>query len=58
MTQEAAINQIDAYFDNGTYVKELSARVAIPSESQKDRSYAELHLYLGETIQPGLTNYD
>ncbi len=52
MSRVAAIERIEKYFDSGTFVDELSARVAIPSESQKDDNQANLQRYLDEAIQP------
>ena len=52
MSREEAIEEMKNYFDSGAYVEELSARIAIPSESQKDDSQADLQRYLNESIQP------
>ncbi len=50
--RDAAITRSLDYFDNGTFEKELSARVTYRTESQKPDSTPELHRYLDEDIIP------
>ena len=52
MSREAAIDGIESYFDSGAFQEELTARIAIPTESQKEDSQAHLQRYLDEAIKP------
>ncbi|WP_330629371.1 M20 family metallopeptidase (plasmid) [Thioclava litoralis] len=51
----AAITRISAYFDNGTFQRDLAGLVARPTESQTPRGRPHLHAYLHEAMQPMLT---
>lgn len=43
------------YDDVGGYFRDLAARVAVPTESQRPERLPELHRYLDEIIQPSFT---
>jgi acetylornithine deacetylase/succinyl-diaminopimelate desuccinylase-like protein len=44
-----------AYYDDGGYFRDLTARVAMPTESQRPERLAELYRYLREIIDPAFT---
>lgn len=52
MTRETSIEKALAFFDDGSYVDELSRRVAFRTESQKPEQQSELYRYLEEEITP------
>ena len=52
MSRKAAIDGIESYFDSGAFQEELTARIAIPTESQKEDSQAHLQRYLDEAMKP------
>jgi len=53
-SRQAAITAIQTYFDDGGFERELAARVAIKTESQRPDSGPELQRYLDEDIVPCL----
>ncbi|XAW90559.1 M20/M25/M40 family metallo-hydrolase [Vibrio sp. CDRSL-10 TSBA] len=55
MSRENAIEHITKYFDSGKFLQELSARVAIRSESQTPTGYPALSDYLRDEMIPCLT---
>ena len=55
MSRENAIEQITKYFDSGKFLQELSARVAIRSESQTPDGFPALTDYLRDEMIPCLT---
>ena len=52
MSRETAIAGINSYFDSGAFQEELAARIAIPTESQKEDSLENLQRYLDDAIKP------
>ncbi|PPR58927.1 MAG: hypothetical protein CFH10_01950 [Alphaproteobacteria bacterium MarineAlpha4_Bin2] len=52
MSREKAIATALEFFDDGSYVEELSKRVAIRTESQKPEGQPELYRYLKQEIAP------
>ena len=52
MSRHAAIEHALAHFDNGGFLDELTARVAVRSESQEPQSFGELRRYLDEQMAP------
>ena len=55
MTRAAAINNAVARFDDGRFLDDLARRVAIPTESQKDRQGQPLWDYLEKEMGPALS---
>lgn len=55
-TRQGAIDRALEYFDDGTFVEELTRRVSYRTESQKPDSGPELHRYLDEEIIPAFEN--
>jgi len=56
MGREAAIERVLAYYDDdGGYFRDLAARVAVPTESQRPERLPELYRYLREMIEPAFT---
>lgn len=53
-TREKAIEGITRYFDDGDFLRELTALVEIPSESQNPARAAELQRYIDEQMIPML----
>lgn len=49
-----ALDAVTAYFDDGTFLKDLSRRVAVPTESQADAGKEALKDYLSREIRPEL----
>ena len=54
MSRAAAIAEVEAAFDDGRFLSDLAALVAIPSESQDPRGAEALRRYLTEAIRPRL----
>lgn len=54
MSRDTAIARAEAYFDDGSFFKDLARRVAYPTESQNEDRMSELKDYLTEEIQPYL----
>ena len=54
MNREKAINLLESYFDDGTFFKDLSRRVAIETESQNPDKISKLYQYLSHEITPYL----
>src|SRR6266404_5413924 len=54
MTRDGAIARAALHYDDGSFLADLTRRVAIRSESQVPESFPELHRYLGEEIAPAL----
>jgi hypothetical protein len=54
MNRAAAIARAQAYFDDGSFVTDLSRRIAIPSSSQEPSRSEALHSYLRDEIAPVL----
>ncbi|MDX2485675.1 MAG: M20 family metallopeptidase [Pseudodonghicola sp.] len=54
MTRDAAITAATAYFESGTFQRELADLVAYPTESQNPDAAPELLRYLIEAMQPRL----
>ena len=54
MNREKAINLLESYFDDGTFFKDLSRRVAIKTESQNPDKISKLYQYLSHEITPYL----
>ena len=52
--RDTAIVNVEAYFDNGSFFKDLARRVAYPTESQNKDRASELRNYLKEEIWPYL----
>ena len=52
MNRSEAIAKIEAYFDEGEFIEDLSRRVAIPTESQNPDQMGMLYGYLTEEMQP------
>ncbi|MHA1529520.1 MAG: M20 peptidase family dipeptidase, partial [Alphaproteobacteria bacterium] len=56
MGREAAIERAFAYYDDdGGYFRDLAARVAVPTESQRPERLPELYRYLREIIEPAFS---
>lgn len=53
-TREATIERAEAYFDNGTFLSDLSRLVAVETESQTPEKKPECYRYLHEEITPML----
>jgi len=53
-TRADAIHDIERYFDEGDYFDDLAAMVAVPTESQRDDSLADMHQYLDREMAPRL----
>jgi len=58
MSRAEAIEGIEAYFDDGEFLAELSARVAVASESQKAESRGNLDAYLEDHMIPAFQAMD
>ena len=54
MTRDAAIGTALSYFDGGEFLRDLSRRVAIRSESQNPQAGDEINRYLSDEIVPTL----
>lgn len=54
MSRETAIAQAEAYFDGGSFFKDLARRVAYPTESQNEDRVSEMKDYLTQDMQPYL----
>ncbi|MBC7136654.1 MAG: M20 peptidase family dipeptidase, partial [Oceanibaculum nanhaiense] len=54
MSRQAAIADAVAQLDNGTFLKDLARRVAIPTESQNPERKDALLAYLTDEMQPTL----
>jgi len=54
MSRQAAIARVEAYYDEGGFLEDLSHRVAIATESQKPEQAGELWRYLRDEMQPTL----
>lgn len=54
MSREGAIGRAAACYDSGEFLRDLSRRVAIPTESQNPERRIELRSYLTEEIRPSL----
>ncbi len=54
MSRDAAIARATAYYDDGSFIKDLARRVAIKTESQILASHPFLRTYLTEEIGPCL----
>ncbi|MFD2206496.1 M20 family metallopeptidase [Kiloniella antarctica] len=57
-TREVTIQKAETYFDDGTFLKDLSRLVAVETESQNPDQRDELYRYLIEEITPLLTAMD
>jgi acetylornithine deacetylase/succinyl-diaminopimelate desuccinylase-like protein len=55
MSRAAAIARAQAYFDDGTFLADLTRRVAFPSTSQEPERAPALRAYLDDEIVPTLT---
>lgn len=55
MTRDAAIGTALSYFDDGEFLRDLSRRVAIRSESQNPEAGDEINRYLSDEIVPTLS---
>ncbi len=53
-TKATALNAVTAYFDDGGFLRDLSRRVSIPTESQGDARKDALRDYLEREIHPAL----
>ena len=53
-TREEAIQSIEKYFDGGDFLRDLSRRVAIPTESQNPERQSSLAQYLSEEMTESL----
>ncbi len=53
-TRDGAIARAALHYDDGSFLADLTRRVAIRSESQVPESFPELRRYLGEEIAPAL----
>ncbi len=53
-TRDGAIARAALHYDDGSFLADLTRRVAIRSESQVSESFPELRRYLGEEIAPAL----
>lgn len=51
-SRSGAISRVCAYFDDGTFEKELAHRVAFRTESQRPEGLSELHRYIDEEMIP------
>ena len=58
MNREKAINLLESYFDDGTFFKDLSRRVAIETESQNPDKISKLYQYLSHEITPYLNKIE
>ncbi len=54
MSRESAIQRAETYFDDGSFLTDLSRRVAIKSESQEPEQLPELFRYLTDEMTPYL----
>ncbi|MBT5665975.1 MAG: M20 peptidase family dipeptidase, partial [Rhodospirillaceae bacterium] len=54
MSRAQAVERIEAYFDDGGFVEDLTRRVAIKTESQNPERHAVLMTYLTGEMQPTL----
>jgi hypothetical protein len=54
MGRSNAITRAHAYFDGGSFLTDLSRRVAIPSSSQEPERAEVLRVYLADEIVPAL----
>ena len=54
MSRDTAIAEAEAYFDDGSFARELARRVAIPSESQNESRAGALRAYLEDEMRPAL----
>ncbi len=54
MSRDTAIGRAEAYFDDGSFFKDLARRVAYPTESQNEDRVSEMKDYLTEDMQPYL----
>ena len=52
MNRSEAIAKIEAYFDEGEFIEDLSRRVAIPTESQNPDPQGLLYGYPSHETQP------
>ena len=50
-----AINEIEKYFDNGLFLKELDTRVKFQTVSRSENKRPELYRYLKENLSPYLS---
>ena len=50
-----AINEIEKYFDNGLFLKELDTRVKFQTVSRRENKKPELYRYLKENLSPYLS---
>jgi acetylornithine deacetylase/succinyl-diaminopimelate desuccinylase-like protein len=55
MSRDAAIARANAYFDEGSFLADLTRRVAIASSSQEPERAGEMRSYLVDEIGPALT---
>jgi acetylornithine deacetylase/succinyl-diaminopimelate desuccinylase-like protein len=56
MPRAGAIARAHAHFDDGTFLSDLTRRVAIPSSSQEPERAAALRAYLDDEMVPALTS--
>src|SRR5690242_15305350 len=54
MTRDAAIARAAKHFDDGTFLADLSRRVAYKTTSQEPENFADLGRYLSDEIGPCL----
>jgi len=52
MSRSDAIAKVEAYFDDGGFIADLTRRVAIPTESQNPEKMSVLYSYLSDEMQP------
>jgi acetylornithine deacetylase/succinyl-diaminopimelate desuccinylase-like protein len=55
--KRAALAEVTAYLDGGTFVADLARRVAIPTESQGQVRTEVLRRYLGDELRPELEHF-
>lgn len=58
MSRDKAIGRAEAYFDDGSFFKDLAGRVASPTESQNEDRMSEMKDYLTEDVPPYLEKWD
>ncbi len=54
MPRQSSIHAAEKYFDSGSFIRDLSRRVAIPTESQNPDRAAALNAYLASELTPSL----
>ena len=54
MTRDAAIARAEAYFDSGSFRRDLGRRVGLPTESQNSDRMPVLNEYLEAEMTPAL----